>query len=173
MTLEFDTIDSPVGELLLVCGERGVHALEFDSDPERTRARLAARLGRVELRRRRDPRGFAGPLRAYFDGDLRAIERIPVDAGGSPFQRLVWDELRRIPAGETRSYAEIARAIGRPTATRAVGAANGSNPVAVIVPCHRVIGADGTLTGYGGGLERKRWLLAHEGGRPESRKLGF
>ena len=84
-------------------------------------------------------------------------------ANPTPFQQRVWSELREIPVGATRSYADIARGVGRPTATRAVGAANGRNPIAVIVPCHRVIGANGTLTGYGGGLERKRWLLAHEG----------
>ena len=87
----------------------------------------------------------------------------PLDPKGTPFQRAVWNELLNIPFGETRSYLQIAKAIGRPTATRAVGAANGANPIPLIIPCHRVIGSNGKLTGYGGGLERKRWLLAHEG----------
>jgi methylated-DNA-[protein]-cysteine S-methyltransferase len=169
MKLEFDEIESPIGTLLLVCGDTGVLGLEFDADADRARARLLARFGSTELCRRADPRGFGRALAAYFAGDLRAIERIPVDPGGTPFQRRVWEELRRIPVGETRSYRDVARAIGRPSATRAVGAANGANPVAVIVPCHRVVGADGTLTGYGGGLERKRWLLAHEGASTPTR----
>jgi methylated-DNA-[protein]-cysteine S-methyltransferase len=93
---------------------------------------------------------------------MAALDAIEVDTGGTPFQQRVWQELRRIPAGSTRSYSEVARAIGRPSAVRAVAAANGANPVSIVIPCHRVIGADGSLTGYGGGLHRKRWLLAHE-----------
>lgn len=105
-------------------------------------------------------------LEAYFAGDLDALSAIEVrPASGTAFQRRVWEELRRIPAGETISYAELARRIGRPSAVRAVGAANGRNPIALVVPCHRVIGKDGSLTGYAGGLERKRWLLEHEGAR--------
>lgn len=163
MKLVFDEIDSPVGKLLLVAGENGVCALEFDSDLERTKARLRPRFGAVELRPQADPRGYSKKVRAYLAGDLHALDAIAVDTGGTTFQHRVWSELRKIPVGTTCSYADLARAIGRPTATRAVGAANGQNPVAVIVPCHRVIGANGTLTGYGGGLERKAWLLAHEG----------
>jgi methylated-DNA-[protein]-cysteine S-methyltransferase len=99
---------------------------------------------------------------AYFDGDVRALDALPVKTQGTAFQSEVWAALRAIPVGQTRSYGQLAAAIGRPSAVRAVGLANGSNPVGVIVPCHRVIGANGTLTGYAGGLERKRWLLAHE-----------
>jgi methylated-DNA-[protein]-cysteine S-methyltransferase len=102
-------------------------------------------------------------LHQYFAGDCRAVDDVGVELNGTPFQRKVWTALRDIPAGSTLSYADLARRISEPRAVRAVGAANGANPVAVIVPCHRVIGADGTLTGYGGGLERKQWLLAHEG----------
>ena len=104
----------------------------------------------------------ARSLARYIGGDLAALDDVQVDGGGSEFQAEVWAALRRIPTGETRSYADIARALGRPTATRAVGAANGRNPVWVVVPCHRVIRTDGALGGYGGGLERKRWLLDHE-----------
>jgi methylated-DNA-[protein]-cysteine S-methyltransferase len=99
----------------------------------------------------------------YFKGEVGALDAIPVELNGTPFQRSVWHALRRIPGGTTISYAELAKRIGEPTAVRAVGTANGANPVAVIVPCHRVIGSDGRLTGYGGGLDRKQWLLQHEG----------
>ncbi len=112
---------------------------------------------------RRDDENLAGALEAYFvDGDVEAIDAIDVDARGTSFQHKVWDALRRIPAGETASYVEIARSIDVPGASRAVGTANASNPIAVIVPCHRVVRADGSIGGYGGGVERKRWLLSHE-----------
>ncbi len=101
-------------------------------------------------------------LQAYFDGDLDAIGDQPTATNGTDFQRTVWEALRRIPVGHTVSYGALAVRIGRPTAARAVGLANGANPVAIVVPCHRVIGADDSLIGYGGGLDRKRWLLAHE-----------
>jgi len=104
----------------------------------------------------------ANELLAYFAGNLRVFT-VPLDMQGTDFQLRVWNELLKIPYGETRSYAQIAEAVGRPKAVRAVGAANGSNPLAIIVPCHRVIGADGSLTGYAGGVARKRWLLEHEG----------
>ena len=104
------------------------------------------------------PRVFA----AYFAGDIHAIDDIPTATAGTAFQREVWRALRAIPAAETISYGQLAQRIGRPRAVRAVGLANGSNPVGVVVPCHRVIGANGSLTGYGGGLHRKEWLLAHE-----------
>jgi methylated-DNA-[protein]-cysteine S-methyltransferase len=102
-------------------------------------------------------------LDGYFDGQIDALEDVPWATAGTDFQQKVWSALCEIPAGETWSYGQLARHIGSPRAVRAVGLANGSNPVAIVVPCHRVIGADGTLTGYGGGLERKEWLLKHEG----------
>jgi methylated-DNA-[protein]-cysteine S-methyltransferase len=102
-------------------------------------------------------------LRAYFAGDLAVLDTIPADPGGTPFQARVWAELRKIPVGSTVSYSELARRADTPDAVRAVGAANGRNPVPIVIPCHRVIGANGTLTGYGGGLDRKQWLLVHEG----------
>jgi methylated-DNA-[protein]-cysteine S-methyltransferase len=165
MKLLFDEIETPIGTMTLVVDDTGVRALEFDHDPEKMRAHLEPHLGKIELERRANPGGYSDAVRSYFEGDLHAIDAIPADPAGTPFQRSVWSQLREIPVGATRSYADLARAVGRPTATRAVGAANGRNPVAVIVPCHRVIGADGTLTGYGGGLKRKRWLLEHEGAR--------
>ena len=109
-------------------------------------------------------------LDAYFSGDLRALAALPVDPGGSDFQRAVWNALRAVPAGETVSYGALARAIEKPHAARAVGAACGANPVWLVVPCHRAIGSDGHLVGYAAGLERKGWLLAHE--RARSTKLG-
>ncbi|MBY0274228.1 methylated-DNA--[protein]-cysteine S-methyltransferase [Candidatus Binatia bacterium] len=102
-------------------------------------------------------------LESYFAGATTALDGVHVATSGSDFQRRVWRELRAIPAGTTISYAELARRIGQPSAVRAVGLANGQNPVGIVVPCHRVIGSDGSLTGYGGGIARKRWLLTHEG----------
>jgi methylated-DNA-[protein]-cysteine S-methyltransferase len=120
-----------------------------------------------------DPSGILDALRRYFAGDVHAIDDLPVRFDrGTPFQHEVWNALRTIPVGETISYAELARRVDRPAAFRAVGAANGQNPVGVVVPCHRVIAADGTLGGYAGGLDRKRWLLAHEGASaPADRRL--
>ena len=113
---------------------------------------------------RGDPSGVLAALEAYFAGDLGALARIPVRFDrGTEFQREVWTALQGIPLGETISYAELARRVGRPSAFRAVGSANGQNPIGIVVPCHRVIAADGKLGGYAGGLDRKRWLLAHEG----------
>jgi methylated-DNA-[protein]-cysteine S-methyltransferase len=154
---------SPLGPLALVASPGGLCAVGFDSDWARVRAELERRFGAVVLEPTEDPAGAVSALRRYFDGDVRAIEAIPVDTGGTPFQQQVWHTLRRIPAGQTWSYADLAAAIGRPSATRAVGAANGANPVGVVLPCHRVIGSNGSLTGYGGGLPRKVWLLRHEG----------
>lgn len=109
-----------------------------------------------------NPHGFSNRIAAYFAGELNAIDDLPVDTGGSPFQRDVWQALRTIPCGTTTSYGKLAARIGRPSAVRAVGLANGANPIAVVLPCHRVVGSNGSLTGYGGGIERKRWLLEHE-----------
>ena len=108
------------------------------------------------------PAQIRGPIEAYFAGHLESLNDVPVELTGTRFQQLVWSALRAIPAGATTTYGELAARIGRPGSSRAVGMANGSNPVPIVVPCHRVIGANGALTGYGGGLERKRWLLAHE-----------
>lgn len=117
----------------------------------------------------RTPDWLAAPLLAYFDGEIDALDRIPVTLAGTEFQRRVWDGLRRIPAGEAWSYARLAREIGNDQACRAVGSANGRNPVALVVPCHRVIAADGTIGGYSSGMDNKRWLLRHEGVTPRER----
>jgi methylated-DNA-[protein]-cysteine S-methyltransferase len=161
MDLLLDVLESPLGPVALASDGRALVALEFCA-PGQLEARLRARLGAAAA----DPLGLATRARAYFDGDLGALALVPVDGGGTPFQRRVWAALREIPAGATRSYGEIAARLRAPGASRAVGLANGRNPVAIAVPCHRVIGAGGSLTGYAGGLERKRWLLAHEGALP-------
>lgn len=113
-----------------------------------------------------DPSGVAAAFDRYFAGEIHALDGLEVDPVGTPFQRRVWSALRAIPAGSTISYQELAQRIGSPSAVRAVGAANGANPIPVVIPCHRVIGSRGSLVGYGGGLQRKDWLLRHEGWRP-------
>ena len=156
-------VASPIGTLALVASSAGLCSVGFDAEWSWVREQLTRRFGPVVLEAAEDPAGAVSRLRRYFDGDLRAIDEIPVDTGATPFQQQVWLTLRRIPVGRTWSYSEMATTVGRPTATRAVGAANGANPVGVVVPCHRVIGKSGRLTGYGGGLDRKVWLLRHEG----------
>jgi methylated-DNA-[protein]-cysteine S-methyltransferase len=156
------TVPTPVGDVLAVQSPLGVCGLAF--------ADHADRLGRHLDRwwpTATPPRSAAAPTLAaaiagYFDGDLEALTDVPVDLRGTPFQRAVWERLRRIPAGATATYADVAAAIGRPAAARAVGAANGANPVSLIVPCHRVVPASGGVGGYAGGSDRKAALLAHE-----------
>jgi len=172
MTLEVAEFHSPIGTIMLAVRDGALAALVFAEGWPDRRARLVKRFGDVDLRGAANPAGVSGRLAAYFAGDLGALDAIPVDPGGTPFQRRVWAALRTIPAGETVSYQTLARRIGAPTAVRAVGAANRTNPIGIVVPCHRVIGADGSLTGYGGGIERKRWLLTHErAGTLEQRSL--
>lgn len=154
---------SPVGRLTLYEHKEKIVAVDFEDRAWKTVRWLEKRFGDVKLKPSKDPAGGVTHLKAYFKGDLGALKRIPVDTGGTSFQRAVWRELKRIPVGRTASYGDLARRIGRPKAVRAVGLANGSNPVAIIVPCHRCVGSDGKLTGYGGGLDRKSWLLIHEG----------
>jgi O-6-methylguanine DNA methyltransferase len=136
--------------------------LEFADHEERLHRHFRAHYGECELDAGAAPESIKTALDAYFAGELTAVDAIQVATGGTEFQRRVWQELRKIPAGTTKSYGQIAASLGCPSASRAVGAANGSNPIAIVVPCHRVIGANGALTGYGGGLARKQWLLEHE-----------
>lgn len=162
-TFFFDMVDTPVGGLAIVADERGAMCmLSFDGESELWRNDFARRFPGAKLVARHDPFGHASALKAYFAGDMEALDKIPVVFGGTSFQNKVWKQLRRIPVGKTLSYGALAKKIGEPKAMRAVGLANGSNPIAVIVPCHRVIGSDGSLTGFGGGLPRKKWLLEHE-----------
>lgn len=157
------TCPSPIGELNLVFGGRLLVALDYATHEARLAALLRKRFGGAHPAAGADPSGACTRLAAYFDGDLAAIDALPADGGGTPFQARVWHALRAIPAGETRSYAGLAASLGMPTAVRAVARANALNPIAIVVPCHRVLGSDGGLRGYAGGLERKRWLLRHEG----------
>jgi len=163
-TVHTVSVSSPVGPLHLAEHRERLCMLAFDPHADQTWDQIARWLGPTREDR---PTPFltdvSERLGAYFDGDLTAIDAVPVEPPGTEFQRAVWRALRDIPAGATTSYGELARALQNPRACRAVGAANGRNPVAIVIPCHRVIGSDHTLIGYGGGLDRKRWLLRHEG----------
>jgi methylated-DNA-[protein]-cysteine S-methyltransferase len=161
-----EDLATPTGPLAVVVDtDQRLRAVHWTDGGDPTRELLERRYGAgaFELRRASARSDAARALTAYFEGDLAAIDDLPVEAPGTPFQRAVWAALRSIPCGVTASYADVARRIGRPAAVRAVGLANHANPVGIVVPCHRVIGKDGRLTGYGGGIDRKRWLLAHEG----------
>jgi len=167
--LNVDRVDTPIGHALLVTDEEGrLRALDWEDHEERFLRLLRRFYGALALDEAAAPRAVREPLRRYFDGDLAALGDIAWRAPGTDFQRAVWTALTKIPAGETRSYAALATAIGKPSAVRAVGHANGANPLSIVVPCHRLIGSDGSLTGYGGGLARKRWLLEHAGAIPAS-----
>jgi methylated-DNA-[protein]-cysteine S-methyltransferase len=167
--LEVAAITSPVGRLAIAAHDGRVCALWFGTESQ-VRPLLERWFPGEQISAGKDPGGAVSALTAYFSGDLNALDEVAVELHGTPFQQRVWRQLRSVRAGTTASYAQIARAIGAPHAVRAVGAANGANPVAVIVPCHRIVGSNGGLTGYGGGLDRKRWLLAHES---PARQLGF
>jgi methylated-DNA-[protein]-cysteine S-methyltransferase len=155
-TTLYSTIASPIGELLLTSDGKSVTGLYMHKQKHGAKRTKDWKRDDAALKQPR------AQLQAYFAGELRDF-KLPLAAEGTPFQQRVWRALCDIPYGETISYGELARRIGQPTASRAVGLANGQNPISIVVPCHRVIGANGSLTGYGGGLERKRWLLAHEG----------
>lgn len=158
-TIRYAMLDTPLGQMLVAATRKGICRLTFDED----QAALQRRFPNAKIL------PADGAMASLISGVLQAIEApstmpdLPIDVAGTAFQEAVWKELRKIPVGETRSYADIAAAVGQPNAVRAVGTANGSNPVAVLVPCHRVIRSDGTLGGYAGGLERKKKLLEAEG----------
>jgi methylated-DNA-[protein]-cysteine S-methyltransferase len=165
--LTLEVLATPIGEIDVVADAQGrLRVLEFHDQPQR--------LARALRRHHRDqtvetggaPAAVRDGLAAYFAGELAALRTVPWTIGGTAFQRQMWTALAEIPLGQTTTYAQLAQRMGRPSAVRAVGAANGANPIAVVVPCHRVIGTGGALTGYGGGIERKRWLLTHEGVQP-------
>ena len=166
-----DELSSAVGPIVIAARDGCLMGLDFGDCRARMHASLAARYGSARLERALDPYGISSRIEAYLAGDLGAVDDIAVEPGGTPFQRDVWTALRGVPAGTTVTYAQLARTLGRPAAPRAVGGANGKNPVAIVIPCHRMIGSDGSLTGYGGGLSRKRWLLGHEGALPLARGL--
>ncbi len=163
MEFRYAKAPSPVGDLHLVLDDADrLRALDFDGFEGRMHRLLGRHYGTVRLVEGPAPAPLLAAIAAYFDGDLSALADVATETNGTPFQRATWAALRTIPPGQTLSYGALAARLGNPKASRAVGLANGANPVAIVVPCHRVIGAGGSLTGFGGGLERKRWLLAHE-----------
>jgi methylated-DNA-[protein]-cysteine S-methyltransferase len=164
LSLAIDRLDTPVGDLVVAVDDHGrLRAVHFAPPPDlASLLRRACAVPDVRVTWQHDPAGCSTALRGYFAGDLDAIDQLRVAPAGTAFQQEVWRLLREVPCGTTTSYGEIAGRLGRPRASRAVGLANGANPIAIVIPCHRVVGADGSLTGYGGGLDRKRWLLAHE-----------
>ena len=171
--LTLDRIDAPIGAFLIATDDAGnLRAVDFWANEPALRALLKRQYGDTPTEFGQAPAPIRRAFEDYFAGDLTALGRIDVATVGTAFQRKVWAALRTIPAGETRSYGQLAAEIGAPKAMRAVGLANGQNPIAIVIPCHRVIGADGSLTGFGGGLPRKRWLLNHEGAAfRENRKV--
>ena len=168
MLLLEDRVDTPTGRMIVLADEAGnLRALDWESHAQRLETLLRRHYGNDPARQTApDPHGLASALSAYMAGELEALACVPVATNGTPFQRTVWAALRKIPSGTTTTYGALAAELGMPRASRAVGLANGANPIAIAVPCHRVVGASGELTGFGGGLERKRWLLAHEWRNP-------
>lgn len=165
LPLLIDRIETPIGEMILVADHEGnLRAIDWTDHEDRMLRLLRRHYGAngFTLEAANNPHGLSDAFRRYFAGDFAALDSVPAKTAGTPFQREVWSALRNIPLGTTLSYAQLAQRIGRPKSTRAVGLANGANPVAILVPCHRVIGASGSFTGYGGGIERKQWLLNHE-----------
>jgi methylated-DNA-[protein]-cysteine S-methyltransferase len=163
-TFRLDRLPTPIGVALLVTDSDGaLRALDWEDHEPRLRQLLRLQYGTAVLQQAPAPDDIRSALSRYFKGELAALDTIKWRVAGTAFQRKVWSALRNIPAGSTTSYGALAAQLGMPRAVRAVGHANGSNPISVVVPCHRLIGADGSLVKYGGGLERKRWLLAHEG----------
>jgi len=166
MTLLEDTIPTPLGQLIIISDEQqNLRAVEWEEYSDRMRRLLHIHYGAqgYRLRQLDNAGGLSAQLTRYFDGDVTVIRQLKVATNGTDFQRSVWNMLRDIPCGKVLRYGEMATLLGRAGAARAVGAANGSNPISIVVPCHRVIGANGTLTGYAGGVARKQWLLKHEG----------
>lgn len=165
LIFQVERLATPIGEMWILCDADAVLcAVDWKDCEPRMHALLRRQYGASRVRL--VEAGHASPARdaleRYFAGELGAIDPLPVRTAGTDFQRAVWSALREIPAGEPTSYGALALALGRADAVRAVGHANGQNPLSVVIPCHRIVGSDGTLTGYGGGLHRKRWLLDHE-----------
>lgn len=162
-TIEIDVLDTPLGHLELAVHDGALVTVKFDDRWGSGVDQLSRHHGDVPITPAEDPAGMTSALRRYFEGDVNAIDGLSVDVRGTPFQEAVWKALLEVPAGKTATYGEIARVIGSPRAVRAVGTAVGSNPVGIVVPCHRVLPASGGVGNYGGGVDRKAWLLAHEG----------
>ncbi len=163
LRLRYDEVTSPIGKILVALFDDHLAALDFEGYSDRLHRLLERRFGPYLFSSERNPAGIRDAVRNYFDGDLNAFGKTSLALHGSPFQERAWQALRTIPPGQCATYAEQAVKIGAPRAARAVGHANALNPIAIAIPCHRVIGTSRSLTGYAGGLDRKRWLLAHEG----------
>ncbi|WP_184722743.1 methylated-DNA--[protein]-cysteine S-methyltransferase [Caulobacter sp.] len=162
--LLLDRLPSPIGELLVVTDETGLlRAVDFHDYEHRLDRLLKIHYGPLRPEPGAVPAATRTALAAYFEGQTDALSALTWDTNGTDFQTAVWTALGSIPAGQTITYSELARRVGRPGSVRAAGAANGANPLSLVAPCHRVIGMNGALTGYGGGIDRKRWLLTHEG----------
>lgn len=174
-TFFLERVETPTGRMIIVTdNEHRLRALDWEDHEDRMLKLFRRNYGRDAIDLREAPRAtpVRAALRAYFNGELSALSTVPTKTNGTDFQEQVWQALRRIPVGQTTSYGALAATIGKPKAMRAVGLANGSNPIAIAVPCHRVIGANAALTGFGGGIERKRWLLTHESAtNPQSQDL--
>jgi methylated-DNA-[protein]-cysteine S-methyltransferase len=162
-TLFIDRVESELGQILVVTDEEAVCAVDFLDYEQRMMKLLVQQYSSIELVEKVNPQGVSDRISTYLAGDFNSLDEIPVKTGGTAFQQQVWLALRQILPGTTATYGELARRINRPNACRAVGMANSLNPIAIVLPCHRIIGANGSLTGYAGGLGRKRWLLQHEG----------
>jgi methylated-DNA-[protein]-cysteine S-methyltransferase len=163
-TFGLDRLDTPIGVALLVTDSDGVlRALDWEDYAPRMKELLRLQYGAVVLSDARAPKDLLMALTRYFKGDVDRLTTIKWRVAGTPFQQNVWSALPKIPAGTTMTYGALAAKLKSPNAMRAVGHANGSNPISVVIPCHRLIGANGSLIKYGGGLERKRWLLRHQG----------
>jgi methylated-DNA-[protein]-cysteine S-methyltransferase len=170
----FHTVDTPIGKMAVVSDVAGkLRGADWVDHLPRMLRLLNVQYGEngFRLEKERGSNNLTRVLKRYFAGELKAIDGLPVETGGTPFQRAVWAALRTVPAGATITYRQLAERVGRPTAIRAAGTSNGANPVSVVIPCHRVIGANGSLTGYGGGMERKAWLLKHEGAQSASMRM--
>jgi methylated-DNA-[protein]-cysteine S-methyltransferase len=164
---EFDSYESQIGRIYLVVRDGKLCSVDFSGYEARFEQLLTVRYGKVQFEHRSNPAGATARLARYFEGDFTAFNGLDVETGGTAFQQQVWTALKEIPAGKTWSYADLANFVGSPKGFRAVGHANSLNPVAIVLPCHRVIGTNKSLTGFGGGLPRKKWLLEHEGALPQ------
>jgi methylated-DNA-[protein]-cysteine S-methyltransferase len=171
--LWIDRVSSEIGTVLVVSDGSAICAVDFESHEARMHELLAKQYPSFNLVPKRNPLGVSDRLRAYFEGELDALDAIPVNPGGTDFQREVWMHLRSIPPGKTLTYGQLADLLKKPKSARAVGMTNSLNPISIVLPCHRVIGANGKLTGYAGGLDRKRWLLHHEGWGQEEVQLAL
>ena len=162
-TLYRNKFESPIGEIIFLDDGESLCFMDFSENTDRLETILKRKFGQFEVKKGNDTLGIGSCLEQYFKGDWQAFANVSLNNPGTDFQRSVWDQLLKIPPGKVLSYNQLAARLSNPKAIRAAGTANGSNPIAIVVPCHRVIGKDGSLRGYAGGEWRKQWLLNHEG----------